>query len=299
MTLSRRRFLAISAGLVSAVTALPAGAAAIRTIWTGRAFGTDVSVTLVGIDERRAWQITRRIEAELEAVERVFSLYRPSTLTRLNATGIVVHPEAALLDVASLTTKIHEATDCAFDPTVQALWLAAAEGRDPAAALKLTGWRRIAVSCDRIVLQPGMALTFNGVAQGHAADRIASLLRGAGLDNVLVDMGEANARGIRDDGSQWMASIAGPDGREIARIPLCDRSLATSSPGAVRIGARRLPHIFHAAGHAPLWRTISVSAKSAALADALSTAFCLMPMRAITRALTHFPDARLEVAERI
>jgi thiamine biosynthesis lipoprotein len=56
------------------------------------------------------------------------------------------------------------------------------------------------------------------------------------------------------------------------------------------------PHILGPQGQAPVWQTVSVSAPEAAIADALSTAFCLMDRVAIDKALARFPDARLEVA---
>lgn len=45
----------------------------------------------------------------------------------------------------------------------------------------------------------------------------------------------------------------------------------------------------------PWWHTVSISAHMAAVADALSTAFCLMDRPAIDRALNALPGARLEV----
>jgi thiamine biosynthesis lipoprotein len=69
--------------------------------------------------------------------------------------------------------------------------------------------------------------------------------------------------------------------------------LATSSPRGTITGANA-PHIINPNGTAPLWQTISVSAPSAAIADALSTAFCLMDRTAIDAALDHFPNTRVE-----
>jgi thiamine biosynthesis lipoprotein len=45
---------------------------------------------------------------------------------------------------------------------------------------------------------------------------------------------------------------------------------------------------------APRWRLVSVTAPDAGLADALSTAFCLMPRADILRTLAAFPQARLQ-----
>ena len=42
------------------------------------------------------------------------------------------------------------------------------------------------------------------------------------------------------------------------------------------------------------WQLVSVAADSAALADGLTTAFCLMDKEAIATVLTAYPDATLE-----
>ena len=142
-----------------------------------------------------------------------------------------------------------------------------------------------------------MALTLNGIAQGYIADRVAGLLRARGLVDVLVDTGEIKALGRRADGTPWRAGIAMPDGTPVARRMLSGRALATSAPMATLLDAARgAGHILDPRTGEPAarWRLASVSAPRAALADALSTAFCLMDRPAIDRALAQHRDATLE-----
>jgi len=294
MTVSRRRFLAISAGvLASAAAPLKAGATTRR--WHGRALGAEVSVTLAEPDHGKSLRIWREITRELASIETRYSLFQESSLVRLNRTGIVRHPGADMVGLFTLADRLHRATGGAFDPTVQVLWDALARRSDLAAARALTGWSKVRFSPDEISLPHGMALTFNGIAQGHAADRVTALLRKAGYRDVLVDMGELSALGSAPDGRAWQAAIANPRGQLVGRIALRDRALATSSPRGQLVGRDRHPHILHPARRRPLWDTVSVSAASAALADGLSTAFCLMTRAEIAAALTHYPDARLEL----
>ena len=143
-----------------------------------------------------------------------------------------------------------------------------------------------------------MALTLNGVAQGYIADRIADLLRAEGMARVLVDMGEIHAVGSRADGTPWRAGIALPGGDlRPGSVPLVDRALATSAPlGTVLDPAGRIGHIVDPRTGRPggLWRQVSVSASRAALADGLSTGFCLMSRDLIERAVAAYPGMRLE-----
>ncbi|GAB1480091.1 FAD:protein FMN transferase [Paracoccaceae bacterium] len=286
--MNRRRFLALSA----AVLAAPAHTAT-RHDWSGVALGAEARLTLSGATDTQARHIFARVMAELAQVEAQFSLYRDSALTRLNRDGRLARPGRQILDLFALAGDMQKATGGAFDPSIQPLWLATATAGDLTAARAVVGWGRVRVSPEEIRLDPGMALTFNGIAQGHAADRIASLMRSEGLGHVLIDMGEVQALGHRPDGRPWQVRIAGPDGTALTDLDLRDRALATSSPMGTRIGAGQ-PHILHPKGQSPLWQTVSVSAPSAAVADALSTAACLLDRAAIDRALRAFPGARLE-----
>ncbi len=285
--LSRRRFLAISAA--AACGTGRAGA----TTWQGQGLGAALSVRIEGLAPAAGPRLFGRIESEIARIGRTASLHADSELARLNRDGRLAGPGAGLRELLDLAGRVHDATGGAFDPTVQPLWLATAQGGDRAAAAALVGWDRVRIHSDAITIGRGQALTLNGIAQGWAADRVADLLRAEGFGNVLIDMGEIAALGRRGDGLPWRAGIAGPGGGMIATLDLTDRALATSSPRGTLIGDGR-PHILGPAGQRPLWSTVAVSAPQAAVADALSTAFCLMDRAAIDRALAAFPGARVE-----
>ncbi len=288
--LSRRRFLCMTAAAL-----LPAaGRARSVTEWQGTGLGGAVSLRLVGAEPRQARRAFAAIEAEIGRIEALASLHRDSALTRLNRDGRLAWPSPDLLSLLALADAVHAATGGAFDPSVQPLWRAIATGGDRDRARALTGWSRVSRSAGEIRLAPGQQLTLNGIAQGWAADRIAAGLRAEGFADALIDMGEIAALGRRGDGGPWRAAIAGPDGTMLGQVGLANGALATSSPHGTLIGGG-LPHILGPAGQPPLWQTVSVSAPSAALADALSTAFCLMDRPAIARALAVFPAARLEM----
>ena len=281
--MNRRRFLTLTAALLAP---LPVQAATITT-WEGQGLGAALTLHLVGADPHHARTTFARVAAEIDRIESLASLYRDSALTRLNRDGHLAWPSSDLVDLLTLAGQVHTATAGAFDPTVQPLWLALALGSTPDPAL--VGWDRVRLSAKEIRLDRGQALTLNGIAQGWAADRIASLLRAQGFSEALVDMGEIAALGSQ---TGWPVQIAGSDGSKLASTRLTDRALATSSPRGTLVNGQ--PHILGPQGQPPLWQTVSVSAPSAAVADALSTAFCLMDRPAIDAALARFPDALLE-----
>jgi len=307
---SRRRFIAITAA-TAGVAALPGAAFAQVPVatWRGIALGAGASATLAGIEPDAATGIFRRMKAELARLENIFSLYRPhSALVRLNKNGHLDQPPTELLEVLSLTNSIHAATNGAFDPTVQPLWIlyakAAGQNSIPTAteikaAKRRVSWPSVRFDADRIAFdRPHMGLTLNGIAQGYVTDRIADLLRAEGLRGVLVDMGEIHAIGQRPDGGPWRSGLRNPDGGVFAGyVSLQDRALATSAPAATVLDpAGRIGHIFDPRTGKPggLWRQVSVSARSAALADGLATAFCLTNHAQILRSVAAFENVSVE-----
>lgn len=285
--MNRRRFLTLTAAVLAPVSAR----AQTLTTWEGRGLGTALSLRLLGADPHKSRQTFARVEAEIDRIESLASLHRDSALTRLNRDGHLAWPSPDLLDLLTLAGQVNAASGGAFDPSIQPLWLALADGKDTRTARTLIGWHRVQLSPEEIRLGHGQALTLNGIAQGWAADRIAALLRRDGFTEALVDMGEVVALGPASGG--WPAIIQAPDGTSLAETRLRNRALATSSPRGTLVNGQ--PHILGPKGQQPVWRTVSVSASWAAVADALSTAFCLMDRPSIDAALAVFPEARLEV----
>jgi thiamine biosynthesis lipoprotein len=292
--LTRRRFIAISAALAPSL----ALADSRLHVETGVALGATVTLRL---DHPEAPRLAALALAEIRRLERIFSLYLPdSALSRLNRDAVLKAPPFELLECLSIAGTVHRASGGRFDPTVQALWAAHARATvrgqplsdsERTEALALTGWQGVTLSPGAVVLRPGMALTLNGIAQGYIADRVAALLASHGLTRALIDTGEMVAL----PEAPWPVQLAD---REIA---LQNRALATSAPLGMTFGGDgQTSHILNPATGRPalpFWHAVSVSAPTAALADALSTAACLVEVKAdITALCAHVPGAKLESA---
>lgn len=301
--LTRRRFVAISAAMAASSWVGSAQARSTARLWTGQALGARASIRL---DHPQAKTIASRVLAEIDRLENILSLYRPdSALSRLNRDGRLYAPPFELLECLSIAGAVHSASGGRFDPTVQPLWAlwaeAAAAGRRPndgaiADTRRRVGWEKVALDSAAIALEPGMALTLNGVGQGYVADRIAALLEAEGLRDILIDAGEFRALGGRPEGGGWPMRL-----ETGARLALRERALATSAPlGTTFDEAGQDGHILNPTTGLPArsaWRSVSISAPSAAVADALSTAACLMPDQASVVEMTkQFSNARCEAA---
>lgn len=300
-SLTRRRFLSIAA---SATVLGPRPAAAQVTQWHATALGARATLSLA---HPEAEGIAERVWAELRRLERMFSLYRAeSALSVLNAKGMLHAPPFELLDCLSLCDRIHHASGGRFDPTVQPLWAAHARQGDTGAtdraeivrAQDYVGWSGVQFDSQTVQFErPGMALTLNGIAQGYIADQIAGLLTREGLTDIMVDTGELQALGQHPDGSEWPVTLRAPDGNVLGHVGLRDRALATSAPMGTLIGdSSTAGHILDPKTGQPShagWQLISVSGPSAALADGLSTALCLMDRAEMENCLSDFPGMAL------
>lgn len=275
--LTRRRFIAISAALAPSL----ALADTAPHVETGVALGATVTLRL---HHPEAPRLAALAMAEIRRLEGVFSLYLPhSALSQLNRDARLDAPPFELLDCLTLAGSVHQASGGRFDPTVQPLWAALARATEAGrplteperrAAQDRIGWHGLTLSPEAITLRPGMALTLNGVAQGYIADRVAGLLAAEGLTRALIDTGEMVAL----PEGRWPVTL--PDRRT---LPLRNRALATSAPLGMTFGGDgRTSHILNPATlrpTLPYWQSVTVSAPSAALADALSTAACLIEIK--------------------
>jgi thiamine biosynthesis lipoprotein len=316
--LTRRRVLRVlaAAAAVSLSGRAHAQARAERWVWKGTALGADAVLIFYHPDRRLVNETVAACLAEVERLEREFSLYRPdSALSRLNRDGMLEAPSLDLLAVLEQSTAVAVATGGAFDVSVQPLWALyaghfARHPLDPAGpsataireACQRVDYRRIAVTAERIRLVPGMALTLNGIAQGYITDRVADLLRHRGWTNVMINLGEIRTLGGRADGTGWTLARNHPVAGEgdLPRLEVRDIAVATSSAaGTVFDALGHHHHLFdpRTGRSAALCRQVTVLAASAMTADALSTALCITPSAARQSVLHQFPATACEILE--
>jgi len=317
--LTRRRMIAIVA--TAAGSALLTGGRSAQAgdavRWQGSALGAQVSIDIHHPDRAEAERLVGRCIQDVRRLERQFSLYRAdSAICTLNRTGILVSSDADMVALLKTSLFFGDLTDGAFDPTVQPLWqLYAAhfssERPDPegppaqllAETLAKVGRSGLLVSADRVALvKHGAGITLNGIAQGYATDRVVDRLRSAGLSTTLVDMGEIRAIGARPEGTPWRIGLADPDkpGVLTETVDIVDRAVATSAGAGFRFDSTgRFTHLFDpTTGRSPsLYRTVSVLAPTATEADALSTAFSLMPLSRIRDIVAARPSVQARIVD--
>jgi thiamine biosynthesis lipoprotein len=313
VNLTRRRFIRVSAAAAGLALLPPWGRGVAAEaagnpnrflrVWRGVALGADAMLQIHHTDAAAADRLIERCLGEVARLERIFSLYRDdSAICRLNRDGRLADPPLELVRLLGESAQFSSLTGGAFDATVQPLWdLYAAHfsrpDADPAgpakaelgSVLRRVGYRAVDIDSGLVGFsKPGMAVTLNGIAQGFITDRIVELLRDAGVDRSLVDMGETRAIGGRPSGGPWIVGLEDPLRRgEVAeRIAIENQAVATSGGyGTLFDPAGRFNHILDPATGATssLYASVSVIAPTATTADALSTAFSLMPLEETRR----------------
>ncbi len=263
MSFSRRRFLAISAA--ACVVGGPA-CALHRDRFT--ALGADAEITLPG-EARLAAEAFAACRREVEAVEMAFSLWRKdSVLSRLNREGRVARPGHLFVELAKFAREIAEVSHGGFDPTVQGVWRGGG----------VVDWRALTVSpfTARFTRQ-AMSATFNGIAQGYAADRVIAVLERLGYRDALANLGEFRGIGQSEDGRPWRIGVEHPLTGKIVDVIDGAVAVATSEPRATLV--RGQSHIFDPlARKGERWSSVTVMADTGWRADALSTAIAAAPV---------------------
>jgi thiamine biosynthesis lipoprotein len=318
--LTRRKFVTITAA-ATGLGLLPFGVSHGQEHpplieWQGVTLGGIATIRLYHPDRTTGQNLIKRVVSEARRLETIFTLYETdSVLCELNHRGVLVAPPPELVDLLQQCDRAWHLTGGVFDPTVQPLWTCyckhfttgVGETSPPPvekldAALQLVGWSKVHTSRDRIVFEkPGMALTLNGIAQGYITDRITDLLREAGLESCLVDMGEIRALGAHPDGKPWNVALQGPLNavRKPTTIDIVNKAVATSAACGFQFDkSGECNHIFNpVTGRcADPSRALSVISDTAAFADALSTAFALMDNRRIIEVLKQANGTRVFVS---
>ena len=299
MNIDRRQLLIAASGAGLAALAGAAIAPTARVQWNGFALGAQSRIIIAGLDRNTAGRLIAGATAEIERLENIFSLYRPqSELSRLNRTGRLDHPSHDFRLLLEQSLNFHTASEGAFNFAIQPVWTFLAQHfaqsqrppslRDLEQILRACDPTRLSVGPARIEAPPGMALTFNGIAQGYVTDAVANLFRAEGLRDILVNLGETRAL----PGKPWTVGLAGTD----RHMALSNGAIAQSSGNGT---------IFSSDGH---WHHLidprtgasanhrhsnTIFSTTATEADALSTALYVAPAELLGTIIARFPDARI------
>lgn len=248
------------------------------------------------LSDRRGVIVARRALEEADRLEQQLSIFRESSeVSHLNREGATrpIRVERTLFDLLRFSQDLFSETDGAFDitsgPLSQSWGFLRRQGRIPEPSeLRKTLSR---VGSDKIVLNrelgtvrfehPGVAINFGSIGKGYALDRIAVLIREE-IQTAILNAGSSSMLAIGDGGrgeNGWSVGIRHPGkkNRRLAVLRLRNAALSTSGNEEqfFEHEGKRRGHIIDPRNGQPAEGVagVTVISQSAAIADALATAF--------------------------
>jgi FAD:protein FMN transferase len=220
----------------------------IRLEQSARAMGTTFSLHLYGPDDDVLRAAADQAFAEVHRLDKMLSNYLPnSELNRVNAHAAngPVRVSRELFDLLTTCVKYSRESEGSFDITVGPLmkvWsFYQGSGSLPrdgeiCAALEAVGYRHIEFQPRDLTVRftkHGVNLDPGGVGKGYAVDKMAAILRKAGVCSGVISAAGSAIYAIGappSDANGWSIHIRAPEGgNEIAsQVCLKDASLSTS-----------------------------------------------------------------------
>ena len=285
--LSRRNFLSLDFG-----RRLPAGGHWIRVHRTVMACRFEVALSG---EDAGAIAAARDALDEAARVEQVLTVFRDdSDVADLNhrASTEAVAVSDELFTLLARCRDLHERTGGAFDVTSTPLsrsWgFLRREGHVPDAddledARECCGMEHVLLDpLSRTVRfdRPGVEVNFGAIGKGYALDRMADLLRDAGVPNALLSAGHSSVVAVGRDDDGWPVDLRPSLARRrVGRVWLSDAALGVSGAGEqyFEIDGIRYGHVIDPRTGRPAFGVLgaSVLARSGEDTDALSTAFLI------------------------
>lgn len=238
---------------------------------------------------REALNLIDRLEDQLSVFREASEISGINRIAGLKAVAV----EAGLFKLLLLCETLNRATEGAFDittgPLTRSWGFLRREGRVPGSmeleeARSRVGMQHLRLDRDhRTVrfLRSGVEVNLGSIGKGYALDRVGLLMRNRGIRAALVSGGSSSvlAMGSGSGGQGWLVGIRHPlfKNTRFAKLRLRDGGMATSGSAEQYFESRgkRYGHIIDPRSGLPAAGVLGVTvvASSAAVADALATAF--------------------------
>jgi FAD:protein FMN transferase len=262
-------------------------------------FGSEATIEIVGREPQHAASVMAEVAELLNRMHRDWHPWEPGALSTLNAAlarGESVPLAETLREPIMRSRPIAMRSDGLFNPAIgrlMQLWGFQTSdypvSSPPPTEAQLAAWRQRVPSLfdlqfdgDRVSSRnPALQLDFGAIAEGMAAERIAALLRGAGIENALLAIGgDIYALG-RPGERPWQVGIRDPFGAAdatFAGVALHDGEALFTTGNYTRFrqapSGARWPHVVDPRSGLPVRGVAAVSVlhDDPVLADAASTA---------------------------
>jgi len=269
-----------------------------------KAMSTEFEILISGDDQEYARQAADAAFREIDRMERLLSRYDPgSDIGQINLLkpGGTVRVTADTMECILTALWVYNETGGAFDATIGPLincWRdKEGHARQPSdseieRARQITGMERLTIDPDHFSIgwkdlptdwegghgiSQGFEIDLGGIGKGFSIDKAAEVLDDWSIRNALINGGTSTVLALgtapnQNDG--WVLGIGGPWGKKCGMDHVVLKDLALSGSGKEVKGE----HIIDPQTGRPTKTHIAAWAicPSAAVSDALSTAFMIM-----------------------
>jgi thiamine biosynthesis lipoprotein len=275
------------------------------------AMGTRFGIVLPGTGNAHGELVTHLIKDEIERIEGCISRFIPSSkISFLNkyASHNPSLVDEELFNLLVMCKEFHESTGGACDITLHAIadyWNKIDTEKESFNNKALTELLHSA-GMDKINLieenksvffkHPGLQLDFGSVGKGIALERVKKILVDNEIDCAFVSFGESSilTHGSHPNGEMWKIGIPSELNRNenVYIIDVKDYSISTSGNTANNSIKGRVNIVSPFTGYPVRERkTILVAHPDPITAEALSTAFMVLPDEKISAIISGYPDA--------
>lgn len=262
-------------------------------------FDTICSITVFSRDDQAAAKDAFDEAARIHKLSDFFD--EGSDVSKINNANasVPINVDESIIDMIELANEINTASNGAFNITlapVSALWKFDAEtpipptDEDISAALKKSARERLNFDKKSGTVKKAFADTkidLGAIAKGYAADQAAKVLKNAGVKSAIIDFGGnivTIGKNPKSPDGKWRIGLQTPfasSGEYSKILKLDESSIATSGTyqRSFEYDGKLYHHIIDPKTGYPAvqgFDSVTITAKSAALADALSTAVFVM-----------------------
>jgi FAD:protein FMN transferase len=264
--------------------------------------GTFLEITLWQSEDEQAKQLIRQAVGKVHRFEEILSNFDPeSAVSRFNQRAgngkIILPPE--LYDLLKIALEFSTKTAGYFDVTVgplvqlwkESLSIGLLPSREALAKTRrLVGHEKLKLddSGAAELLAPEMKIDLGGIGKGYAVDRVADLLKAAGVISGLINFGGSSIYAIGSPPGQqgWEIGLQGTDGKLRGLTYLRDMALSTSgSMGhSWMVGGKRYGHLINPKTGVPMTQVRMATAitPTATAAEALTKPLVILGRSALS-----------------
>ncbi len=267
---------------------------------TGFALGTPFKIIYFSSSENQS--IEKSMDSIFNEINQSMSTYIPSSdISKINDGNTSIIVDDHFVKVFKKSKEIWKISEGFFDPTAGIITKANGLGpkdnsisnNDIQSLLNLTGFKKVQIKNRRIIKEnKNIFLDFNAIAKGYCVDVIGQFFKNKKINNFLIEIGgEMVAKGKNlTSNSPWKVAIIdpiNPDSKDFfKKILLVDRAMASSGNyRKYKIDEKSGNKIVHTVNpkNGQSIETnvagVTVLAEDCMSADALATAFMVMPIK--------------------